>query len=69
MKNDSTGLRTDLEGRIALVTGSSRGLGRETAVRLASLGAVPIVTYHRQAEETETVSKEIEAAGGRCYVR
>jgi enoyl-[acyl-carrier protein] reductase III len=69
MTNDSTGLRTDLQGRIALVTGSSRGLGRETAIRLASLGAVPIVTYHRQAEEAESVSKEITAAGGRCHVR
>ncbi|MCP4496904.1 MAG: SDR family NAD(P)-dependent oxidoreductase, partial [Phycisphaeraceae bacterium] len=64
MKNESTGLRTDLEGRIALVTGSSRGLGRETAIRLASVGAVPIVTYNRQAEEAESVSKEIAAAGG-----
>ena len=40
MTSESTGLRTDLEGRIALVTGSSRGLGRETAIRLASLGGM-----------------------------
>ena len=69
MKSESMGLRTNLEGRIALVTGSSRGLGRETAICLASAGAVPIVTYNRQAEEAESVSKEITAAGGRCYVR
>jgi enoyl-[acyl-carrier protein] reductase III len=69
MTATAKGLRTDLKGRIALVTGSSRGLGRETAIRLAGLGAVPIVTYKSQAEAAEAVAKEIESRGGSCHVR
>ena len=38
-------LRTDLTGRIAVVTGSSRGLGAATARTLAALGADTVVTY------------------------
>ena len=41
--------RVDLAGRIALVTGSSRGLGAATAQRLAAMGAEVVVTYRRQA--------------------
>lgn len=55
----------DMEGRIALVTGSATGLGRSMAVKLAERGAHVIVNYSRseaEAEETATLCRE--AGGG-----
>jgi len=49
----------DLAGKIALVTGSSRGIGRETAIRLASAGAHVAVNYHRSEAEALEVVREI----------
>jgi len=49
--------------KIALVTGSSRGLGRNTALKLARDGADVIVTYRERKEEGEAVAAEIEALG------
>ena len=61
-----------LQGRIALVTGSSRGIGRAVAQRLAAAGATVVVTA-RSAEQSATVPGTlaetvalIEAAGGRA---
>ena len=47
-------------GRIALITGGSRGLGKNTALRLAENGTDVIITYHRQKETAAGVVKEIE---------
>ena len=52
-----------LEGRLALVTGGSRGIGRAIAVELASAGAQVVVGYRSAAEEAEQVATEI---GGRA---
>lgn len=52
-----------LEGKIAVVTGASRGIGRAIALRLASQGAVVIVNYNGSKERAEEVRAEIEAAG------
>lgn len=55
----------DMEGRIALVTGSATGLGRSMAVKLAQRGAFVIVNYSRSAgEAAETASLCMEAGGG-----
>ena len=52
-----------LEGRIALVTGGSRGIGRAIAVELGRAGAQVVVGYRTGAEEAEAVAAEI---GGRA---
>jgi NAD(P)-dependent dehydrogenase (short-subunit alcohol dehydrogenase family) len=52
-----------LLGKIALVTGSSRGLGRNMAVSIARKGADVIVTYFANRAEAETVVAEIAAMG------
>ena len=53
-----------LEGKIALVTGASRGIGRQIAKTLAAKGATVIVNYNGSAAKAEEVVKEIQAAGG-----
>jgi NAD(P)-dependent dehydrogenase (short-subunit alcohol dehydrogenase family) len=55
----------DLSGRVALVTGGSRGLGREMALAFASAGA-DLVIASRKADACEATAKEIEALGRRA---
>jgi NAD(P)-dependent dehydrogenase (short-subunit alcohol dehydrogenase family) len=55
----------DLGGRIAFVTGASRGIGRAIALKLASHGAV-IVAASRKLEGCEAVAAEIRNAGGQA---
>ncbi len=54
------------QGKTALVTGGSRGIGRASALALAREGAQVIVHYGRAADEARTVVEEIRAAGGRA---
>ncbi|PJI43861.1 SDR family NAD(P)-dependent oxidoreductase [Ferrovibrio sp.] len=57
----------DLSGKVAIVTGSSRGIGRSIAIRMAQHGA-KVVISSRKAEACEKVAEEIKAAGGEAIV-
>ncbi|HEY9841864.1 MAG TPA: 3-oxoacyl-[acyl-carrier-protein] reductase [Candidatus Obscuribacterales bacterium] len=52
-------LQTELAGKVALITGSGRGIGRACALRLAGAGADLVLNYHHNAEEAEGVRQEI----------
>lgn len=55
-----------LEGKVALVTGASRGIGREIALTLAGYGAAVAVNYNGSKERADEVVARITGAGGRA---
>ncbi|MBU5487764.1 3-oxoacyl-[acyl-carrier-protein] reductase [Clostridium sp. MSJ-8] len=52
-----------LKGKTAIVTGASRGIGKATALKLASLGANIVLNYRSNEEEASKVKEEIKALG------
>src|ERR1700754_1408027 len=56
----------DLNGRIALVTGASRGIGAAIAIALADAGAAIAVNYRERAGDADTVVAKIKSNGGRA---
>ncbi len=54
----------ELEGKVSLVTGASRGLGRAIAIKLASLGSKVAINYLTSDEAANSVANEIESANG-----
>jgi 3-oxoacyl-[acyl-carrier protein] reductase len=57
---------TDLNGKVALVTGSARGIGKAIALRYASLGANIVVNYARDDTAAKETVAAIEAAGAQA---
>lgn len=57
-----------LANKNALVTGSSRGIGRAIALRLAREGCTVVVHYHENRDEAETVADQIRSGGGTAHV-
>jgi 3-oxoacyl-[acyl-carrier protein] reductase len=58
----------ELAGKVALVTGGSRGIGAAIALRLARDGAAVALTYASAADKAQAVAKQIDADGGRVLV-
>jgi 3-oxoacyl-[acyl-carrier protein] reductase len=58
--------RRELEGRVALVTGASRNIGRAIALALAEGGANVVVNARKSLDEAREVVKQIEARGGKA---
>ena len=58
----------DLSGKAAVVTGSSSGVGRATALRLARKGCDVVINYSRKREAAERVAEEARALGARAVV-
>jgi 3-oxoacyl-[acyl-carrier protein] reductase len=57
-----------LKGKVAIVTGSSSGIGRAIAERLAQDGATVVVNYHAREEKAREVAAGIQASGGAAAV-
>lgn len=57
-----------LDGKIALVTGASRGIGRAIALALAKAGATVVINYAGNVQAAESVKQEIESNGGKTML-
>ena len=58
----------DLTGKVALITGSSRGIGHGCAVEMAKAGASITVNYHSHPEDAEAVAQEVRSHGQEALV-
>ncbi|MUG93856.1 glucose 1-dehydrogenase [Scytonema sp. UIC 10036] len=57
-----------LQGKVALVTGSSQGIGQGVVLRLAREGADVVINYRSHPEGAEETLAKVEAIGSRCYM-
>jgi enoyl-[acyl-carrier protein] reductase III len=65
---ESGGCGLHQHGRVALITGGSRGIGRAIAVRLAKANCHIVVNYFRQRKAAEEVAEEVRAAGMKALI-
>lgn len=59
-------MQVDLKGKVALVTGGARDIGRAVALSLADSGAAVAVNYHASADKANELVREIESSGGKA---
>lgn len=57
-----------LDGKIAIVTGASRGIGRSIAIELGRQGASVMINYNQNAKAADEVKDEIESSGGKAEI-
>jgi 3-oxoacyl-[acyl-carrier protein] reductase len=57
-----------LDGKVALVTGGSRGIGRACALALGAQGALVVINYNRGEAQAQEVAAEISAKGGKAEI-
>ena len=57
-----------LAGKVAVVTGGSRGIGRAICLRLAKMGAKVVINYVSRMEAAEETKAQVEAIGGECVL-
>lgn len=58
----------NLAGKVALVTGSSQGIGQAIAIKLASQGANIVIDYRSHPEGAEETLEQVKATGGNCHL-
>ncbi len=61
-------MNIDLTGKVALITGSSRGIGRGCALEMARAGADITLNYRQDAEGAESVAEEVRATGRQVLI-
>jgi 3-oxoacyl-[acyl-carrier protein] reductase len=61
-------MSNELTGKVAIVTGAGRNIGRAIALQLAAGGASILVNARKNRTEAETVAREIESSGGKALV-
>lgn len=59
-------MKVDLSGKVALVTGGGRDIGRAVSLAFAESGAAVCVNYHSSGDRAQKVAQEIEASGGKA---
>ncbi|MEM6887460.1 MAG: SDR family oxidoreductase [Pseudomonadota bacterium] len=64
--NENTSLGQTLAGKVAVVTGGGRDIGRACVMRLASAGAAVAINYHNSSDGADSAVAEIRAAGGQA---
>ena len=57
-----------LAGKVAVVTGGSRGIGRAICLRFAAMGAKVVINYVSRSEAAEETKAQVEAIGGECVI-
>lgn len=60
--------KSDIEGKAALVTGASKGIGKAISLQLAQLGVKVAINYNTSEDEAKALSEEINSAGGESFI-